>query len=125
MLNPGESCDDGNSRDADGCSAGCAVEPGWYCHDPVLAGSSNAVADGGFEAGSPNPAWSEFSARFGTPLCTVPDCGFGGGSGPAAGASWAWFGGTLDFETGMMGHGLKFTSPQAKSSCGCGASVQF
>jgi iron-sulfur cluster assembly protein len=32
---------------------------------------------------------------------------------------------TLDFVTGMMGHGFKFQNPNAKGECGCGESVQF
>ena len=32
---------------------------------------------------------------------------------------------TIDYETSVMGHGFKFTNPQVKSSCGCGASIQF
>lgn len=53
----------------------------------------NAVQDGSFEAGSPNPFWDEFSSNFGTPLCTELSCGVGGGTGPFSGAWWAWFGG--------------------------------
>lgn len=32
---------------------------------------------------------------------------------------------TLDFETGMRGHGFRFDNPKAKGSCGCGDSVSF
>lgn len=32
---------------------------------------------------------------------------------------------TLDFVTGLMGHGFKFANPNVKGSCGCGESVQF
>ncbi|MDB4944831.1 MAG: hypothetical protein JWP97_4365 [Labilithrix sp.] len=31
ILTPGETCDDGNTTSADGCNAGCKVEPGWSC----------------------------------------------------------------------------------------------
>ena len=30
----GEGCDDGNTRDGDGCSADCQREPGYFCADP-------------------------------------------------------------------------------------------
>ena len=30
---------------------------------------------------------------------------------------------TVDFETGMRGHGFKFTNPNVKDACGCGESV--
>ena len=58
------------------------------------AATPGIVADPGFEAGSPNPSWTEFSLNFGTPLCTLARCGGGGGSGPHAGDWWTWFGGT-------------------------------
>jgi iron-sulfur cluster assembly protein len=32
---------------------------------------------------------------------------------------------TLNFITGMMGHGFKFENPNVKGACGCGESVQF
>jgi len=63
----------------------------------------NAVADGGFEAGTPNPFWDEFSSNFGTPLCTIASCGQGGGTGPFGGAWWTWFGGISGVsETGSV-----------------------
>jgi cysteine-rich repeat protein len=30
-MDPGEDCDDGNRADGDGCSDGCAIEPGYVC----------------------------------------------------------------------------------------------
>ena len=32
---------------------------------------------------------------------------------------------TIDFETGIRGHGFKFINPNVKGSCGCGESVLF
>lgn len=32
---------------------------------------------------------------------------------------------TLNFVTGLMGHGFKFENPNVKGQCGCGESVQF
>lgn len=32
---------------------------------------------------------------------------------------------TLDFTSGIAGHGFKFLNPNVKSSCGCGESVSF
>jgi iron-sulfur cluster assembly protein len=32
---------------------------------------------------------------------------------------------TLNFITGLMGHGFKFENPNVKGACGCGESVQF
>lgn len=51
--------------------------------------------DSGFEAGTPNPYWTEASINFGSPLCTVATCGSGGGTGPHTGSWWAWFGGIV------------------------------
>lgn len=31
----------------------------------------------------------------------------------------------IDFETGIRGHGFRFTNPNVDSSCGCGESVSF
>lgn len=32
---------------------------------------------------------------------------------------------TIDFETGMRGHGFKFDNPNVDDSCGCGESISF
>ena len=66
------------------------------------AHASVIVADGGFEGGTPNPSWTESSSNFGTPLCTITDCGDGGGTGPRSGSWWAWFGGVVGTETGSV-----------------------
>lgn len=73
---------------------------------PALAGiparpADNAVVDGGFEAGIPNPFWDEASTNFDTPLCDE-GCGTGTGSGPHGGAFWAWFGGIATYEQGSL-----------------------
>lgn len=61
------------------------------------------VQDGSFEAGSPNPFWTESSTNFGTPLCSAGTCGTGGGTaGPNSGAWWAWFGGIGAYEEGAV-----------------------
>lgn len=46
QLNEGESCDDGNQLDGDGCSALCQVESGWFCKDPIAPGSNRPAAPG-------------------------------------------------------------------------------
>jgi hypothetical protein len=56
--------------------------------------TTQILADTGFEGGTPNASWAESSTNFGTPLCTVTDCGMGGSSNPLHGGTWfAWFGG--------------------------------
>ena len=32
---------------------------------------------------------------------------------------------TIDFETGIRGHGFRFQNPNIKDSCGCGESITF
>jgi subtilisin family serine protease len=64
--------------------------------------AADVIMDGGFEAGTPNPFWSEGSLSFGTPLCTVGSCGTGGGTGPHGGEWWTWFGGINALEIGFV-----------------------
>lgn len=62
-----------------------------------------AVMDSSFEAGTPNPYWEEYSFTFGTPLCDPAFCGTGGGTaGPHSGDWWAWFGGSLSGDVGIL-----------------------
>ena len=66
-------------------------------------GRTDVIADGGFEAGTPNPFWNEASSNFGSPICDIASCGQGGGTGPHAGTYWTWFGGIAGVaETGSM-----------------------
>ena len=65
--------------------------------------TNESVHDGSFEAGTPNPFWTEASTNFGTPLCSEAACGTGGGTaGPRTGEWWAWFGGTTATENGSV-----------------------
>jgi cysteine-rich repeat protein len=101
-LGPQESCDDGNDQSGDGCSSSCQVEAGYECTLPVASSIINAVADGGFESGTPNPSWAEASLNFDTPLCDEAMCGSPAGGGPNTGDWWAWFGGGNDPETSSL-----------------------
>jgi hypothetical protein len=65
------------------------------------------VSDSSFEGGTPNPAWSEGSTAFGTPLCNIARCGNGlGAAGPRTGSWWVWFGGTQSAETGFVAQSI-------------------
>lgn len=65
------------------------------------------VADPSFEDGTPNSFWAEASTNFGTPLCTVADCGSGTSSQPVrTGTWWVWFGGTSATETGSVSQSI-------------------
>lgn len=76
---------------------------------PAMA-PANTVQDGSFESTIPpadNPFWGETSTNFGTPLCTVTDCGNGGGTtGPRTGIVWAWFGGAVAVESGTVSQNI-------------------
>ena len=66
-----------------------------------IAAACDLLADGGFEAGTPNPFWAETSTNFGTPLCDPASCGTLGS--PRTGAWWAFFGGKANAdETGTL-----------------------
>lgn len=83
---------------------------------PVTTPAVNGVApidtidDGGFEAGTPNPFWTESSTNFGTPICDLGACGDGTGTGPNSGTFWAWFGGIAAAETGSVSQDIQMTA---------------
>lgn len=56
---------------------------------PSDATTLTTLRDGGFEAGSPNPFWTEASSNFGSPICSTA-CNIP----PRSGNHFAWFGGT-------------------------------
>ena len=87
-----ECCDDGPSEGSP--------------QSQFIVSQETIVQDGGFEAGSPNPFWNEQSAVFGTPLCTLPVCGAGQGTGPHSGEWWCWLGGSSIGETGSVDQDL-------------------
>lgn len=72
------------------------------------AQSADAIIDGGFEIGRPNPVWEDTSTNFGSPICNnIPfsqyecdDCG--GPCGPRSGNWYAWFGGSYYYELGSL-----------------------
>ena len=74
-----------------------------YMEGTVASATTNdVIQDGSFETGTPNAFWTEASTNFGTPLCTIADCGMGGGTGPNTGDWWAWFGGISIPEEGSV-----------------------
>ena len=109
VLDTGEQCDDGNTFIDDGCSNTCQIDDGWQCTDPAPAGN---VSDGSFEAGTPNPFWTESSTNFGTPICDEVglECGTGAGTGPADGIFWAWFGGIEEYEESSLSQAVVIPS---------------
>ena len=67
------------------------------------------IQDPSFEFYTPNPYWSETSTNFGTPLCSLADCGTGGGSAmPRTGSIWGWFGGVPTNETASISQTVTF-----------------
>lgn len=87
IVEPGETCDDGNTRSGDGCSSDCQVEPGWTCvgepsrcsrGGPPPTGSSDDGRTGG--AGSSTP-----SSQPGPPPSGSPPSGGPPSDGPPSG----------------------------------------
>jgi hypothetical protein len=60
---------------------------------PATGACTSVLTDGGFELGSPSPAWREESLAFasGSPLCSAGSCGVANQA--RTGSWWAWFGG--------------------------------
>lgn len=76
----------------------------------TINSSAEAVEDGSFEAGTPNPFWNEASTNFGTPLCDLAGCGDGGGTaGARTGDWWTWFGGSSANETGSVSQDVEIS----------------
>jgi len=68
----------------------------------VASAPANLLQDPGFEAYTPNPYWAETSTNFGTPLCSVADCGISATAAPQRGSSWASLGGITSNETSSI-----------------------
>lgn len=92
------------------------------------------IMDPGFEAYTPNPYWDEFSANFGTPLCTAADCDTGGGSGAHTGLVWSWFGGVRpgDAEQSYLSQNVEIPEGSAimrfwleQSACGDSGAASY
>jgi len=77
---------------------------------PPVAGS-NAVPEGSFESGTPNPTWTEASVTFGTPLCN-DGCGIPQGAN--TGSWYVWFGGIAAAETGSVEQSFTIESTDAE-----------
>ncbi|MBN8726904.1 MAG: hypothetical protein J0H15_04280, partial [Xanthomonadales bacterium] len=72
-----------------------------FVRDWAAAPLAEAIQDGGFELGDPNPFWDTDSLNFGTVLCDS-SCSNSPENAPHSGSWWAWFGGIDSFETGMV-----------------------
>jgi len=63
VKDPGETCDDGNTKAADGCGATCQLEPGWKCPTVgaacVAAGCGDGVVAGDEDCDDGNAAGSD------------------------------------------------------------------
>lgn len=79
-----EACDDGNTRDGDGCSAGCRVEPAAPCGDGAVVGDE-ACDDGNTSPGDGCSAACTVESGFscsGAPSACTTRCGDGVAAGP-------------------------------------------
>jgi len=87
-------CSDGSE-----CPAGMVCAEDLYCAFDSGDVCGLGISDPSFEAGSPNPFWTEASTNFGTPLCTVDSCG---GGASVTGDWFIWFGGVMSLEVGSV-----------------------
>ena len=92
----------GGSTEKLGAPIQTPLSPGRLAKLQADTMAANVVQDGSFEAGTPNPFWTEASTNYGTPLCTVAGCGTGTGTGPRTGDWWAWFGGSSSAEAASV-----------------------
>ncbi|WP_170319627.1 myxococcus cysteine-rich repeat containing protein [Polyangium spumosum] len=73
VLDGQEACDDGNMTSGDGCSAACAVDPGWNCtNDTSNTPASTCVLDCP-DHGTPCSAGVGACAASGTVVCVGPN----------------------------------------------------
>ncbi|NUO50901.1 MAG: hypothetical protein HOV80_18770 [Polyangiaceae bacterium] len=73
------------------CNAACSAFNTAGCTSCTI--TNILTVNPGFDSGPFGGGWAESSTNFQTPVCNT-GCGLGGGTGPHAGAYWAWFGGT-------------------------------
>src|SRR5690606_7449614 len=73
-----EQCDDGNTRDDDGCSATCQLELGWVCSDEPSDCRETVCGDGVREGLEPCDDGNNDLGDGCTPFCEIePDCSAG------------------------------------------------
>jgi hypothetical protein len=84
------------------------------------AAVTNFIQDPSFESSFGSQLyWGQGSTNFGTPLCTIAECGNGNGhAGPRSGAVWSWFGGVAATEFASVAQNVNIPK-------GCGAVLQF
>jgi uncharacterized delta-60 repeat protein len=77
VTDPGESCDDGNTVDGDGCSATCTTEPGWTCagQPSVCTTCGNGIVDPGEQCDDGNTVGGD---------CCSPACQYDAPTTPCA-----------------------------------------
>jgi len=106
--------EDGTCVDA--TEADCASLGGEFFGEGTTCNSSNLVADGSFEGGAGSSAWAQSSVNFGSPICSVANCGNGGGSGAHDGQNWFWAGGTNSFEVASVAQLVTIPSDSTEMS---------
>jgi hypothetical protein len=63
----------------------------------AITALQNLLADSGFESGTPNSYWTDYSATFGTSICSSAICDSDDGTAFAhSGTYWVWFGGAVE-----------------------------
>jgi cysteine-rich repeat protein len=73
VFDPGEACDDGDTTPGDGCSATCAIEPGWDCTNSPNLNTGSDGAGGQAALGAFDLVWTWSAGPGGTPQPAVVD----------------------------------------------------
>ena len=74
----------------------------------------DVIRDGGFELGTPNPAWQEGATHTGTPICSLASCRSSGSTvGPRSGNYWAWFGGLSQAQSSFVAQEVRLAADPA------------
>jgi cysteine-rich repeat protein len=110
LLNIGETCDDGNRADGDGCSHLCLEESNWSCSEPIAPqAGAEMVRDGSFEHQALERAWrvtfDDYNPVYRYTESEIPE--------PSDGAFYLWFGGVPEEESASVSQVL--TIPETAS----------
>ena len=58
VIEGSEQCDDSNTKDSDGCSSACDIEPGWGCANAINLNTGSDGQGGQLAPGTADPIWN-------------------------------------------------------------------
>jgi cysteine-rich repeat protein len=100
LLDIGETCDDGNRADGDGCSQLCVQESNWSCTEPIEPqAGSEIIRDGSFEQQGLERAWRVTFDDY-SPVYRYFESTEAGP--PSDGVYYLWFGGVAEEEAASV-----------------------